>query len=162
MREKTLFQYSCFSCAFFIISCSLHDHFFWVIHGIVSEGVIVIDSHFYGRCSLPPPPPFAVPPWCPPKPLRLRKLACCKLISRPCIGLDVQAMFSRPIPGLSCQLNAWVTALTCQWLMGPCKVNDVEKPDGTILRAHGVHIERQASLTLKAQAKACTAIKRRL
>ena len=31
-------------------------------------------------------------------------------------------MFSRPLPELSCRLNAWVTMLTCQWLMGPCKV----------------------------------------
>ncbi len=30
-------------------------------------------------------------------------------------------LFSRPLPELSCRLNALVTALTCQWLMGPCK-----------------------------------------
>lgn len=33
-----------------------------------------------------------------------------------------QVLFSRPLPGLSCQMNAWVTVLTCQWLMGPCEV----------------------------------------
>jgi hypothetical protein len=43
-----------------------------------------------------------------------------------------QVMFSGPLPELSCRLNAWATALTCQWLMGPCKVNDVEQPDGTV------------------------------
>lgn len=41
-------------------------------------------------------------------------------------------MFSRPMPELSCRLNAWVTALTCQWLMGPCRVVDLELPDGTV------------------------------
>jgi hypothetical protein len=39
-----------------------------------------------------------------------------------CVYGTAQVMFSRPVPGLSCQLNAWVTMLTCQWLMGPCKV----------------------------------------
>src|SRR5579875_3590535 len=34
----------------------------------------------------------------------------------------LQVMFSKPLPALSCRLNAWVTMLTCQWLMGPCKV----------------------------------------
>ncbi len=36
--------------------------------------------------------------------------------------MGVQVMFSKPLPALSCRLNAWVTMLTCQWLMGPCKV----------------------------------------
>jgi len=53
-----------------------------------------------------------------------------------------QAMFSRPFPEFSCQLNAWVTALTCQWLMGPSQVNDVELPDGTTAKAQGVLVER--------------------
>ncbi|GAA0140679.1 isomerase [Lithospermum erythrorhizon] len=26
--------------------------------------------------------------------------------------------------------DGWVTAISCQWLMGPCKVNSVELPDG--------------------------------
>jgi hypothetical protein len=51
-------------------------------------------------------------------------------------------MFSRPFPEFSCQLNAWVTALTCQWLMGPSKVNDVELPDGTTAKSQGVLVER--------------------
>ena len=54
----------------------------------------------------------------------------------------MQVMFSKRLPALSCQLNAWVTALTCQWLMGPCSVNDVEMPDGSVAKAQGVHIER--------------------
>jgi hypothetical protein len=35
-------------------------------------------------------------------------------------------LFSRFLPGFSARLNAWATALTCQWLMGPCAVVDVE------------------------------------
>eukprot|EP00211_Chloroparvula_japonica_P016590 CAMPEP_0119138312 /NCGR_PEP_ID=MMETSP1310-20130426/25412_1 /TAXON_ID=464262 /ORGANISM="Genus nov. species nov., Strain RCC2339" /LENGTH=187 /DNA_ID=CAMNT_0007129491 /DNA_START=1 /DNA_END=564 /DNA_ORIENTATION=- len=53
-----------------------------------------------------------------------------------------KAMFSRPFPELSCRMNAWVTALTCQWLMGPSAVNDVELGDGTVLRGQGVKVER--------------------
>ena len=56
----------------------------------------------------------------------------------------LQAMFSRPMPQLACQLNAWVTALTCQWLMGPCKINDLELADGTTRPKQGVLVERQA------------------
>ena len=51
-------------------------------------------------------------------------------------------MFSKPMPGLSCKLNAFVTALTCQWLMGPCQVNDAEGNDGRKLHGQGVKIER--------------------
>lgn len=52
------------------------------------------------------------------------------------------AMFSRPVPQLACQLNAWVTTLTCQWLMGPCKINDLELADGTVRPRQGVLVER--------------------
>ena len=34
---------------------------------------------------------------------------------------DRQVLFSGPLPALSNQLNAYVTMLTCQWLMGPCQ-----------------------------------------
>ncbi|PSC69941.1 histone deacetylase [Micractinium conductrix] len=51
-------------------------------------------------------------------------------------------MFSRPMPRLSCQLNAWATWLTCQWLMGECEVNDVEIDGGGIGQGHGVLIKR--------------------
>lgn len=44
----------------------------------------------------------------------------------PHAGPCTQVMFSKPLPDFSCRLNALATALTCQWLMGPCKVNDVE------------------------------------
>ncbi len=43
-----------------------------------------------------------------------------------------QVMFSRPFPTFSCQLNALATALTCQWLMGKCTVNDVEIDGGKV------------------------------
>ena len=66
-----------------------------------------------------------------------------------------RAMFSRPLPTASCRLNAWVTALTCQWLMGPSKVNDVELADGTLGRAQGVLIERCRYLEQSGCASIC-------
>lgn len=51
-------------------------------------------------------------------------------------------MFAKPFPAWSNWLNAWVTMLTCQWLMGPSKVNDVEMDDGTIAKDSGVLVER--------------------
>ena len=54
-----------------------------------------------------------------------------------------KVMFSRPLPALSCRLNAFATAATCQWLMGPCQVNDVEELDGGARGAGmGVRVER--------------------
>lgn len=53
----------------------------------------------------------------------------------PCVAPPyacLQVMFSAPLPDFSCRLNALATALTCQWLMGPCKVNDVELDDGRV------------------------------
>lgn len=51
-------------------------------------------------------------------------------------------IFSQPFPDFSCRLNAWVTALTCQWLMGPCKVVDLELADGQVKPGMAVHVER--------------------
>jgi hypothetical protein len=45
---------------------------------------------------------------------------------------SLQVMFSGPLPEFSSRLNAWATALTCQWLMGPCQVNDVQHADGKV------------------------------
>ena len=53
------------------------------------------------------------------------------------------AMFSRPLPAFSCRLNALATALTCQWLMGPCKVNDVEIDGGEVRAAAHAALSRQ-------------------
>lgn len=52
------------------------------------------------------------------------------------------AMFARPLPDLSCRLNAWATWLTCQWLMGECEVNDVELDGGRMGAGHGVLVKR--------------------
>ena len=53
-----------------------------------------------------------------------------------------QAILSANIPGPACKLNAWVTAFTCQWLMGPSHITDVELDDGTSIKSQGVKIER--------------------
>ncbi|MED6166253.1 hypothetical protein PIB30_107348 [Stylosanthes scabra] len=42
---------------------------------------------------------------------------------------------------IAAMMVARATALTCQWLMGPCKVNSVELPDGTSCSS-GVFVER--------------------
>lgn len=54
----------------------------------------------------------------------------------------LQAILSANIPGPACKLNAWVTAFTCQWLMGPSQVTDVELKDGESFKSQGVKIER--------------------
>ena len=54
----------------------------------------------------------------------------------------LQVMFSQPLPTFSCQMNAWATWLTCQWLMGPCEVNDVEVDGGKQAVGHGVLVKR--------------------
>ena len=66
-------------------------------------------------------------------------------------------MFARPVPGAANRLNAWVTAVTCQWLMGPSKVNDVELPDGQVLPKQGVLVERCFILNLWARSSRCDA-----
>ena len=53
-----------------------------------------------------------------------------------------KVMFSIPFPDVSCKLNAWATWLTCQWLMGPCEINDVEIDRGRIGEGHGVFVKR--------------------
>jgi hypothetical protein len=50
--------------------------------------------------------------------------------------------FSRPFPEFSWRLNALATALACQWLMGPCKVNDAEVDGSGMGKANGVKVER--------------------
>lgn len=53
-----------------------------------------------------------------------------------------QVLFAGPLPVFSQRLNAAVTAATCQWLMGPSAVNDVELPGGEVLKGQGVKVER--------------------
>jgi hypothetical protein len=43
-----------------------------------------------------------------------------------------QVMFAQPMPAFSARMNAWATALTCQWLMGKCTVVDVELEGGRV------------------------------
>jgi hypothetical protein len=53
------------------------------------------------------------------------------------------ALFAHPFPGFSARLNALATAATCEWLMGPCAVVDVElDTNGTVGVGHGVRVER--------------------
>ncbi|KAK7278169.1 hypothetical protein RJT34_23194 [Clitoria ternatea] len=57
--------------------------------------------------------------------------------------LELYKMLIAPLGGgkLAAMMVARVTALTCQWLMGPCKVNSVDLPDGTSCSS-GVYVER--------------------
>ncbi|KAL6760406.1 hypothetical protein V8C86DRAFT_2555231 [Haematococcus lacustris] len=64
-------------------------------------------------------------------------------------------MFSQPFPALACKLNAWATALTCQWLMGKCDVNDVEVDGGQVARWQGVKVERCRYLEQTGCASVC-------
>lgn len=57
-------------------------------------------------------------------------------------------MFSQTVPGFSCRLNAWATAATCQWLMGPCEVNSCDTDSQEQAPGHGVLIERYQTLSL--------------
>ncbi|KAE9611863.1 hypothetical protein Lal_00049021 [Lupinus albus] len=57
--------------------------------------------------------------------------------------LDLYKKLIAPLGGgkIAAIMVARVTALTCQWLMGPCKVNSVEMEDGISCNS-GVHVER--------------------
>jgi hypothetical protein len=67
-------------------------------------------------------------------------------------------LFARNLPALSARLNAWATALTCQWLMGPCAVVDVDPaphaPSTFDGRGMGVRVERCRYL----EAAGCAAV----
>ena len=53
-----------------------------------------------------------------------------------------KVMFAKPLPEISCRLNAWATWLTCQWLMGECTMNAAEVDGGEIKDGHGVLVKR--------------------
>ncbi|KAL6978263.1 hypothetical protein U1Q18_019931 [Sarracenia purpurea var. burkii] len=57
--------------------------------------------------------------------------------------LELYRMLIAPIQGgkLAAMMVARVTAVSCQWLMGPCAVNSVNLPEGSSWRS-GVLIER--------------------
>eukprot|EP00547_Thalassionema_nitzschioides_P010789 CAMPEP_0194263408 /NCGR_PEP_ID=MMETSP0158-20130606/47042_1 /TAXON_ID=33649 /ORGANISM="Thalassionema nitzschioides, Strain L26-B" /LENGTH=191 /DNA_ID=CAMNT_0039003591 /DNA_START=2231 /DNA_END=2806 /DNA_ORIENTATION=- len=51
--------------------------------------------------------------------------------------------FSGPFPQFSCRMNAWAALIVGTWLMGECKVNDVEIDGcGTIGRGQGLVVKR--------------------
>ncbi|KAH7862404.1 hypothetical protein Vadar_004408 [Vaccinium darrowii] len=57
--------------------------------------------------------------------------------------LELYRMLIAPLQGgkVAAMMVARVTALSCQWLMGPCAVNNVDLLDGSSLRS-GVFVER--------------------
>ncbi|CAN6469036.1 unnamed protein product [Victoria cruziana] len=61
----------------------------------------------------------------------------------PAIILDLFKKLIAPIGGgkLAAMMTARVTAATCQWLMGPCRVNSIELPDGSSCSS-GVLVEK--------------------
>ena len=46
--------------------------------------------------------------------------------------MSLQIVLARPLPWLACKMNALATWFTCQWLMGPSKVNDEQTDDGKV------------------------------
>jgi len=66
-----------------------------------------------------------------------------------------KVMFARPLPGISNIMNAVVTTLTCQWLMGKCRVNDVELPSGEVKKFWGMKVERCRYLEESGCASVC-------
>lgn len=61
----------------------------------------------------------------------------------PPLLLELYKLLIAPIAGgkVAAVMVARVTALSCQWLMGPCTVNSVDFPDGSSLMT-GVFVER--------------------
>ncbi|CAM9979219.1 unnamed protein product [Scytosiphon promiscuus] len=64
-------------------------------------------------------------------------------------------MFSKPFPAFSSRMNAWVTLVASQWLMGPSELNDVEIDGGTIGIGHGLKVERCRFLEAAGCASVC-------
>ncbi|KAJ4727821.1 beta-carotene isomerase D27, chloroplastic [Melia azedarach] len=61
----------------------------------------------------------------------------------PPLVLKLYKILISPIAGgkIAAMMVARVTALTCQWLMGPCTVNSMDLPDGNSCQS-GVFVER--------------------
>ncbi|KAM2257052.1 hypothetical protein ACFXTI_047342 [Malus domestica] len=61
----------------------------------------------------------------------------------PPLLLDLYKLLVAPLQGgkVAAIMVARVTAITCQWLMGPCTVNSVDLPDGTSWNS-GVFVEK--------------------
>ncbi|QDZ22487.1 hypothetical protein A3770_07p50050 [Chloropicon primus] len=65
-----------------------------------------------------------------------------------------RVMFAKPFPELSYLMNAWVTSLCCEWLMGPTTLNEVELEEGG-RKVPGVLVERCRYLEEVGCASAC-------
>lgn len=64
-------------------------------------------------------------------------------------------MFSKPFPAFSSRMNAWVTLIASQWLMGPSQLNDIEIDDGSVGIGHGLLVERCRFLEAAGCASVC-------
>ena len=64
-------------------------------------------------------------------------------------------MFSKPLPEFSCRMNAWVTLIASQWLMGHSEINDVEIDGGRVGIAHGLLVKRCRYLEESGCASVC-------
>ena len=65
-------------------------------------------------------------------------------------------IFAGPLPDLSYAMNAWVTSLACEWLMGPTELNEVEvEEDSGTRTVPGVLVKRCRYLEEAGCASAC-------
>lgn len=78
----------------------------------------------------------------PPRETQLSTLNILRSLLPPGLPKLFSIIFSSNFPAFSSRLNAMITALACQWLMGPCKVNDVEIDGGAMGKGNGVKVER--------------------
>eukprot|EP00798_Chlamydomonas_sp_ICE-L_P013853 gene13853-19776_t len=77
-----------------------------------------------------------------PRDTQLKTIAILKSLFPAWLPPFFKAVFARFVPTFACQMNAIATALTCEWLMGKCTVNDVEVDGGELKKGHGVLVER--------------------
>eukprot|EP01031_Cornospumella_fuschlensis_P034686 gene34685-42002_t len=66
-----------------------------------------------------------------------------------------KASFGKILPAFSAWMNTWVTWLTTQWLMGPSKVIDLEKSDGSVASDNCLLIEKCRFLETSGCIKTC-------
>lgn len=90
-----------------------------------------------------------------PRQTQARTVSILNSLFPPWLPPAFKVLFAKPFPELSCKMNALATALTCQWLMGECKVNDVEIDGGKIGQGHGVLVRRCRYLEESGCASVC-------
>ncbi|CAM9994255.1 unnamed protein product [Discosporangium mesarthrocarpum] len=78
-----------------------------------------------------------------------------KSLFPPWLPARFAVMFSKPFPEFSSRLNAWVTLVASQWLMGASKINDVEIDGGKTGVGHGLLVERCRFLEQSGCASVC-------